>query len=511
MNHEAQQNGTLGPGTACFFRTHLVERCGTAPAQEVSLGAASRLGFHEQGWKRYGQFFAPGRVNLIGEHLDYNGGLSLPFAIDLGIEFVLERWEGNTPEASARAGHFLWMGERGSQSLKVVSQEQEPWYPGLDSRASEGMDPYLLGACQIAHDTWCAPERSRPAGFWRILCHSTLPQGAGLSSSAAYSLGLLTCLAMIHGRSFDTITSTAVMAQHIEHRFAGTPCGLMDQLAILGTPHAGYLELDFASPQHRANDAPRTAPLTEVPSVTPRQFPALLQAEYRPLLFYTGRRHQLSDGSYATRRQECHAALEAALGASTLRSQTPRSSVAKPNTLGAWLRDLPGWQTTAPLGLETFVDTTVSRSITDAVLTRRARFVGHEMARVMRTVLALGQLDLRDLDGLLASGHDGLRDNYEVSCAEVEDAVARIRKAKQDLADAQCPVPLIGPRMMGGGWGGSLIMLACIKHMPRIRDTLGRVAESYSSATGCTPSLIETAAHAGLAHMCPDIFKSGHQ
>ena len=293
--------------------------------------------------------FAPGRANLIGEHTDYNEGLCLPFAVELGV----------TVTANLRDGD------------EVVSAD-------LD----EG-DPYLRGAVAELRGAGldvpgCAVEVS-----------SHLPREAGLSSSAALCVALVLALAKAAGREPEPV-EVARVCSRIERDWTGAHTGLLDQLASLLGEEGHALRLDM-----------RTLDATPVPLDLGRHFLAVVDS---------GATRSLAESGYNERREECRRAAEA-LGIESLRHARGGEGLPAP-------------------------------------LDRRVRHVVGENERVDSAVAALAAGDMRRLGDLLDASHASLRDDYEVSVPEVEEAVAACRKAGA-----------LGARIMGGGFGGSVIAL----------------------------------------------------
>jgi galactokinase len=293
--------------------------------------------------------FAPGRANLIGEHTDYNEGLCLPFAVELGVTVTAKLRDGD----------------------EVVSAD-------LDED-----DPYLRGVVAELRGAGvdvpgCAVEVS-----------SDLPREAGLSSSAALCVALVLALAKAAGLELGPI-EVARMCSRIERDWTGADTGLLDQLASLLGAEGHALRLDM-----------RTLEATPVPLELGEHFLAIVDS---------GASRSLADSGYNDRRQECRRAAEA-LGVESL-------------------RDAGGGE-----GLP-------------APLDRRVRHVIGENERVDSAVAALAAGDMRRLGELLDASHTSLRDDYEVSVPEVEEVAAACKEAGA-----------LGARIMGGGFGGSVIAL----------------------------------------------------
>jgi galactokinase len=350
---------------------------------------------------------APGRVNLIGEHTDYNLGLVLPMAIEL--ECVV---------ASAPSGdHWLRVY---SDQLHAGSQWRVSDIPAAFPRGN--WDDRILGIA------WELSRRRVTVNPQNIFITSTIPLGAGLSSSAA--LAVATALAL--GGPRDPL-EIAQIARAAETDFVGVPCGIMDQFASThGQPGSAIL-LDCRSLEWRAVKLPADLAIVTVNSMI---------------------RHQLGDSAYRTRVAEC---AEAA------------------RTLGvASLRDASFSQ------LETLSGT----------LQRRAWHVVSENARVEAFAAAAGRGDAREMGRLMTESHWSLRDDYDVSCRELDF-----------LVDAALTIPgVLGARIMGGGFGGSTVNLLRRHAVEPLREAL---ASRYRRFWGRIPEIHECVPSEGASQMFP--------
>lgn len=343
---------------------------------------------------------APGRINWIGEHVDYNDGLVLPMAIDRRVTVAAGCVPGTTIEVQSST-------EPDSATIDL----NEPPSPGLPAWAN-----YVRGVI--------AGFRRRGVGLpgMRMLISSELPAGAGLSSSAALTVSVATLLEAAAGHRLSPIDK-ALVCREAERDFAGVPCGVMDQIAsVLGRRgHAILLDC-------------RTLAVEWLP-VPPG---ASLQ------VFDTTVRHNLASGEYRERRETCEAAAQM-LGISSLRDLKED--------------DLPAAQRILP-------DT----------MFRRVRHVVTEIARTREAAHRLRSGDLPALGELLRQSHASLRDDYEVSCPELDAVV--------DIAGRQPSVH--GCRMTGGGFGGSAIVLL---DSDGAQDVMQRIADEWQSRTGLRPHL----------------------
>ncbi|MCX6401032.1 MAG: galactokinase [Propionibacteriales bacterium] len=359
---------------------------------------------------------APGRVNLIGEHTDYNHGRCVPFAIPLATTATLT--------------------VRTDRGLTIVSDRAEPWTGSLDdvdARTVTGWPSYVAGVLwALGQDGWQVPGLD-------ITISSTIPLGGGLSSSAALECAVAVGLAGLVGAPLDHAgrLHLAEACRRAETAYVGAPTGGMDQLAsLLGAVDQAVL-IDFAGP----SPVTRTVPV------------ALATSNLTVVVTDTGVRHSLADGDggYAERRAQCEAAA-AALGIASLRA--------------ADVEDLT--------------------RLTDPTLRARARHVVTENARVVEAVGALEAERWTELGSLLSASHASLRDDFAVSCAELDVAVA-----------ASLDVGALGARMTGGGFGGCAITLAKSEIAPRVR---GAIDAAYAARGWPPPRHHEVVPSAG-AHL----------
>ncbi|HEX6122185.1 MAG TPA: galactokinase [Ktedonobacterales bacterium] len=359
--------------------------------------------------------WAPGRVNLIGEHTDYNDGWVLPFALDRAVALAAQRLPGTT--ARLHAAHF---GEEAAIPITPAGC------------AALAVDPTLprwarFVAAALAELGARVPERPLPA--FEAVIVGDVPVGGGMSSSAA----LIVAALMLGAALLETAippSEVARLAQRAEQRASGARVGLMDQMsACLG--RVGFaLLLDCRSGAHEyvALDLPGLA------------FAA----------FDTGVPHALAESAYNQRREECERAV-ALLAPAIARADPTRQIRA--------LRDLR------------LADFEHYGALLPDPLPRRARHVVTENQRVRRAVKALRARDIPALGPLLVASHVSLRDDYAVSCPELDAAV--------ELAVS---VPgVVGARMMGAGFGGSALILAEQTVLPALEATLAR---DYPPRTG---------------------------
>lgn len=357
----------------------------------------------------------PGRVNLIGEHLDYNGGPVLPMAIDRQV----------TVKARLRDDGIVnvW--------TDLPDATKESFTTSVQPGDVTGWARYAAAM------VWSLVEAGHPLTGADLVIESKLPSGAGLSSSAATTCGIAATLNQLHGLGLD-LDRVAVLAQRAENDFVGAPVGLMDQLAVLHGQAGHALQIDTSQ-----------TPPTAIP------LPLTWDEDGLTLVVIsTGAHHALADGEYATRREECERAA-AELGLD-------------------WL---------AEAGLDATV------RLTDETLKARTRHVLTETARVRGAVNAIKRRAWTQLGTILTASHASLRDDFEVSCPELDTAV-----------EAALEAGALGARMTGGGFGGSAIALVAPENVQAVRD---RVEARYLARQWARPEVFAVRAADG-AHQVPN-------
>ena len=318
--------------------------------------------------------FAPGRVNLIGEHTDYNDGLCLPFAIARGVTVSARPKAGAGRAIEARALNL-------SQADRfALDEEIRPPDPG---RAG-GLRRCVRGAAAELRREGIEP---RPC---LLEIRGDVPRGAGLASSAALSVSLCLAVCAVSGAEPPGPVALARLCSRIENDWCGAETGLLDQLASLLGEEGHAVRLDMrdlsASPVELPLDGHRLATLG------------------------SGVSRGLAASGYNRRREECRRAA-AALGVRSLRDATGAAGLPEP-------------------------------------LAGRVRHVLSENERVDEAVAALRAADIPALGALLDASHRSLRDDYEVSVPEVERTIEACARAGA-----------LGARIMGGGFGGSVLAL----------------------------------------------------
>ncbi|MEQ8858931.1 MAG: galactokinase [Pseudomonadales bacterium] len=339
--------------------------------------------------------FAPGRVNLIGDHIDYCGGSVLPMPIQFGT------WVAAAPSARARI-----RAESDRQPAVTFDRAATEHPPGHWGR-------FVSGALAVL----ASENASLPDGF-DLFVAGNIP-GSGLSSSASLSVALLLALGALGGCRLDGL-DLALAAQRIEHQHVGVACGLMDQAAVvLGRPGAA-LRFDCATRHARSIPMPGAAlSIVVADSGVPRS---------------------LAASAYNARRQE----LDRIAGLLGL----------NPDTLALTLSD--------------------AGTLEDATLVRRARHVASEQRRVEAACTAIDAGDWVAFGALLNASHASLRDDYAVSCAELDALAAAF------CGQSGC----YGARMTGAGFGGAVVAAV---DPARVAHVLHTVSAAHGVRFGSAP------------------------
>lgn len=377
-----------------------------------------------------GAAWAPGRVNLIGEHTDYNDGYVLPIAVDRVIAFAGRASEDT--RVRLWSSHFAEYALIELDGLPESFDEQRTHLPGW-ARYVLGVIAELMGA------------GVQFSGFEAVV-HGDVPVGGGMSSSAAIEVATAQACMLFSRGSFTIGTQdatfkpleVAALCQRAEHRASGVRSGILDQAAsCLGSPGKAVL-LDCRSLEYR---------------YLPFDAPGLSL-----VVIDTGVRRELAASAYNERRSQCEEA------ASMLRDIIMRNEPQNPSASAIRaLRDITQGQF-ARYGSE----------LPD-ILRRRAGYVIAEDERVMEAVALFEKGAVEQFGPLLWASHAGLRDEYEVSCLELNTLVEIARQ-----------VPgVLGARMMGGGFGGCTINLAREEAVEVLQQA---VDEQYPARTGLQAS-----------------------
>ena len=384
----------------------------TAPATTTDLEARFSAAFGRQ---PDGVWQAPGRVNLIGEHTDYNEGFVLPFAIDRTARVAV----GVRPDSTLRL--LSTYGDQGITTADTAS---------LEGAAAKGWTKYPLGVI------WSLQQRGIDVPGLDLLLDSDVPLGAGLSSSHAIECAVISALNDLTGAGLgpeDMVLAT----QRAENDFVGAPTGIMDQSASLrgSKGHAVFLDCRDQSVQ-----------------LVPFEAEA---AGLVLLVIDTKVSHSHADGGYASRRASCELGAEV-LGVKALRDVTPG-------------------------------DLEEASGLLDEVTFRRVRHIVTENDRVLQTVELLGQQGPSAIGALLDASHASMRDDFEISCAELDLAV-----------EASRANGAIGARMTGGGFGGAAIALTPVSEEQQVRAA---VVRAFAEAGYTAPDIFTVTPAAGAMRL----------
>ena len=356
-------------------------------------------------------FRAPGRINLIGEHTDYNEGYVLPAAIDKAT-FVA---------ASPRSDRTILAESLDLEGFISVDLDDR------DARPRNDWGKYIQGVAMLLESPGYKLSGAN------LLIASDIPLGAGLSSSAALEVSVGLALTCVAGQTIDGM-KLAKIGQTAEHKYGGVKSGIMDQFVSVHGQQGQALFLDCRSLEWFA------IPLHDAAFV----------------VCNTKTKHDLAEGEYNKRRAECEKAA-AIFGQRSLRDV---SEVDLKN---------------APPDMPT-------------VLKKRARHVVTENARVLASVSALRAGDLRELGELMDGSHESLRDDFEVSCPELDTMVSIARRQPG----------ILGARMMGGGFGGCTINLV----RPDVQEEfIANVSREYQDETGIAPELYKVTVGNGACEL----------
>ena len=357
---------------------------------------------------------APGRVNVIGEHTDYNDGFVLPMAIEFYTVMAADRPVDGSNVITLRS-----------------TFEPEPAVIDLSVPVT------------ISTPKWGNYPRGVVAGFQArgvnpggldVFLHSTVPLGSGLSSSAALEVCTATLIEAVTGKTIDPIEK-ALLAQKAEHEFAGVPCGIMDQFISALGREGHLLLLDCR---------------TRKTELVPMSDPAVAL-----LIINTNVKHELGSGEYAKRRAECEEAARI-IGVASLRDASPDQ-------------------------LER-----AKSKMTDAVY-RRARHVIGEIERTVHAAEGIRQSNWPTVGQFMYASHASLRDDYEVSCTEL-DAIVDIAE------DIGFKGGVYGCRMTGGGFGGCCVALVKTEAIAAITQ---KIATDYKAKTGIDAVIFSSRPAAG--------------
>jgi len=381
-------------------------------AQQVRDGFVELYGTEPEGvWS------APGRVNLIGEHTDYNDGFVMPFAL---------------PHTAVAAVSRRTDGVLRLHSSDVEGSVVELRLDDLAPDSDRNWTAYPAGV------VWALREAGHPVTGADVHLASTVPAGAGLSSSAALEVVVALALNDLYDLGLQR-WQLARLCQRAENVYVGAPTGIMDQTASACCEAGHALFLD-------------TRDLSQ------KQIPFDLAAEGMVLLVVDTRvKHSHSEGEYGKRRAGCERGA-ALLGVDAL-------------------RDIPYGE----------LDAALERLGDDAEAVRLVRHVVTEDERVEKTVALLESGETRAIGPVLVAGHASLRDDFRISCPELDLVV-----------DTALASGALGARMTGGGFGGSAIVLA---EAADVEPLTKAVQEAFAAADFTAPRVFEAVPSAGARRL----------
>ena len=348
---------------------------------------------------------SPGRINLIGEHTDYNDGFVFPAAIDKEICFAV---------AKNNIGKFRFyafnLNEGFELEVDKLAKTETLWAN------------YLLGVA----------AQYKKAGYQikgvDCVFGGDIPMGAGLSSSAAIENGFAFALKEIFGFEVSKIDMIK-MAQKAEHEYVGVMCGIMDQFASMNGKENNAIKLDCRSLNF--------------------EYANIILSDYVIVLCDTKVKHELASSEYNARRKECEAGVKI---------------LQKHNREITALRDVD---------IELLQKYKIEF---EPIVYKRCEYVVKENRRVEKAFASLQQNDMKTFGELMYLSHEGLRDEYEVSCSELDLLFTLARKSGY----------IIGARMMGGGFGGCTINLVKKKNIEAFSEI---IKTGYVQTTGVEPEI----------------------
>jgi galactokinase len=379
------------------------------------------LGLLERFTKRFGAepllVQAPGRVNLIGEHTDYNEGFVFPAAIEFQTQIAIAK--------------------RSDRRLLVSSEnysEQVEFDLDMLPQTHRGhWSDYVIGVVRLIEHTLGGLPGAN------LLLHGNVPQGAGLSSSASLEVAVCKAFLEVSGKTLEGV-AIAQLCQRAENEFVGARCGIMDQFISVNGQKNHALRLDCRTLEYR-------------------QLP--IPSDVRLVICNTMVSHALAAGEYNQRRAECEASAhyfaERVPGVRTLRDVT-----------------LEDYEKFGP-GLP-------------EVIRKRCHHILTENLRVLQAAEALQARDLKLFGRLMGSSHASLRDDFEVSCEEL-DLMVRLAAENEGV---------YGARMTGGGFGGCTINLVDEKYVAPFKEN---VAAGYQKATKRVPEIYISSAADGASRL----------
>ena len=355
------------------------------------------------------EYFSPGRVNLIGEHTDYNGGHVFPCALTLGTYAIARR----------RDDDKIMLYSENVSKAGVITLSKD----NIELNGSYGWAAYPIGV------VWAFEKQGyRIDSGFEMALYGDIPNGSGLSSSA--SIEVLTGAVLRDLYSFDGVTGVdlAKIGQYSENNFNGVKCGIMDQFAVAMGKKDHAIFLDTATLKY--------------------EYAPVILKDASIVIVNSNVKHSLVDSAYNERRSQCAEAL------------SDLQSVLDIRTLG-------------DIDEETFEKN--KGAIKDETVRRRAKHAVYENQRTIRAVKALSENDIALFGKLMDESHISLRDDYEVSCEEIDFLVDTAHSLKG----------VIGSRITGGGFGGCTVNIVKNEALDEFKEKINRAyLEKYSKEPG---------------------------
>ncbi|MBE5898514.1 MAG: galactokinase [Lachnospiraceae bacterium] len=356
------------------------------------------------------EYFSPGRVNLIGEHTDYNGGHVFPCALTIGTYGIMRR----------RTDKVMKFSSANIRSGSVVTVDLSD----ISYKKKYNWANYPLGI------VWAFKEKGieLESGFEMIIW-GNIPNGSGLSSSASIEVLMGKMLQDQYSIKSLSMLDLALIGQYSENNFNGCNCGIMDQFAVAMGKKDNAMFLDTSDLSY--------------------QYAKISLPDEKIVIINSKVKHSLVDSAYNERREQCAKALEQ-------------------------LQKVVDIKTLGDLDIETFEAN--KSAISDEIVRKRAKHAVYENQRTIRAVEALKRNDVEQFGKLMNESHISLRDDYEVSCKEIDILV--------ELAWETDGV--IGSRITGGGFGGCTVSIVRNDAVDVLKE---HVEKEYEKKTGLKPEI----------------------
>lgn len=356
------------------------------------------------------EYFSPGRVNLIGEHTDYNGGHVFPCALTIGTYGIMRR----------RTDKLMKFSSANIRSGNVVTVNMSD----INYKKEYNWANYPLGI------VWALKEKGieLESGFEMVIW-GNIPNGSGLSSSASIEVLMGKMLQDQYNIKSLSMLDLALIGQYSENNFNGCNCGIMDQFAVAMGKKDNAMFLDTSDLSY--------------------QYAKISLPDEKIVIINSKVKHSLVDSAYNERREQCAEALEQ-------------------------LQKVVDIKTLGDLDIETFEAN--KSAISDEVVRKRAKHAVYENQRTIKAVEALKRNDVEQFGKLMNESHISLRDDYEVSCKEIDILV--------ELAWETDGV--IGSRITGGGFGGCTVSIVKNDAVDALKE---HVEKEYKKKTGLKPEI----------------------